>query len=306
MNRYQAYGLILESALPLPELEVATGKADVFLEVSPIPRAHSEPGTPISLLDASETHVHLSWGGVGELIVEEPARIQLLCVETAEDAALRLFVLGAGLGVLLDRLGYLVFHASGVAVGNRAVGFLGGKGMGKSTLAAQFNLAGFPLISDELFAITFGSDGQPMVHPGPQQFRLWSDALECWGGNLKSAVRVRTGLDKFTVPGICKIDGAVPLAIAYVLSAGNSISIYPIDPSHSLLHLVPHLYVGRFGNAIFRASRHRTQRTFSQLEQLLTRIHVRRLCRERDLRRLQDVTRCVEKDVTSELAAFSQ
>lgn len=255
MFLYQAYGLIFASAVPLPELAQSRGMADVFIELRAGPCVASIESAPIALVDASSDRVHLAWGGVGDLVVENGKRIALVPLKGAEEASLRLFILGAGIGVLLHQIGVLVFHASAVAIDAGVVGFLGGKGLGKSTLAASFNGANHALVSDELLVIRFDCEGRAMAYPGSSQIRLWSDVLENAGGIPDSAVRVRSGVDKYSVNGGPLASAPLPFRVAYLLGVGSETHISFVEPGEALLHLVPHLYVSRFGNSLLKADR---------------------------------------------------
>lgn len=64
-----------------------------------------------------------------------------------------IFLEGNVLALLLLLAGEAVLHASGVSIGGQAVAFIGGSGVGKSTLAALCCAAGAELVSDDLLRL---------------------------------------------------------------------------------------------------------------------------------------------------------
>ncbi|MCP5463302.1 MAG: hypothetical protein H7A34_09100 [bacterium] len=298
MKYYSTYGLTLASTLPFPELSSGKGKVDVNIIIAQTEGAASHEHSPILCVDVSPTRVHLIWGGVGDLIIEDSQRITVLPGPNADEDALRLFILGAGLGVLLHQRGLLVLHASGVVINDRVVGFIGAKGWGKSTTTAILHQRGYALISDELLVARFDDQGQPRVLPGSPQIRLWSDALVSTGGNLDSAVRVRSGIDKFNINALCMAPEDLRLHCLYLLDAGEELSIRPMSPSEAFFGVVPHLYVHRFGTSFLKAMG--MEYTFQQLNQLLKKINVRRLLRLKNLNQLPDIAQRVEQDIFQE------
>ncbi|HRD67417.1 MAG TPA: hypothetical protein PKY50_14830 [Candidatus Competibacter sp.] len=302
MNRfsYSAYGLTLTSTLSLPELVSAEGKVDVCIEVDRCKGLAHREYSPILCADASPNRVHLTWGAVGDLLIEEGCRITVIPAPDADENDLRLFVLGAGLGVLLHQRGLLVLHASGVAIRDRIVGFTGAKGWGKSTTAASLYRRGYPLVSDELLVVRFDAGDRPLVIPGSPQMRLWSDALLGVGGDPDSAVRVRSGIDKFSVGATKIATEALPFYGLYLLDIGEELSIQLVSPSEAFFGVMQHLYVYRFGTKFLQLTD--AARAFQQLSWLLKKIVVKRLFRRRNISQLADIAKLVEQDAYRGLA----
>lgn len=74
----------------------------------------------------------------------------------------------------LAHQGYLVLHASAVSVHDRAVGFVGDSGMGKSTLAAHFASLKMPYLTDDGLIVDLQNDFARVI-PGPPSIRVWTD-----------------------------------------------------------------------------------------------------------------------------------
>lgn len=298
MQCHSVYGLTLASTLPFPELLAGEGRVDVTIDVGWVENAASCEHSPILCADVSPNQAHLTWGGVGDLLIEDGQRITVVPGPETDEDALRLFVLGAGLGVLLHQRGLLVLHASAVAIDDRVVGFIGAKGWGKSTTVAALHQRGHALISDELLVVRFDDLGQPRVIPGSPQIKLWEDALIGTGRYADSTVRVRSGVNKFSVNAASIASSELPFHSLYLLDAGEELSIQSMSPSEAFLGIAPHLYVYRFGTSFLQAIG--MDRAFLQLNQLLKKITVKRLMRWRDLSQLPEIAQRVEQDVLQE------
>lgn len=298
MSCYSAYGLTLASALPLPELLVGKGRADVYIDLDRRECVAPHEHSPILCASASPKRVHLMWGAVGDLLIEEGRRITVVPDPSAAEDALRLFVLGAGLGVLLHQRGLLILHASAVVVHDRLVGFIGAKGWGKSTTVAFLHQRGHALISDELLAVCFDAHENALVIPGSPQMRLWSDTLVSIGGDPDSAVRVRSGIDKYTVNATSFAPQALPFHRLYLLDTGDELAIQSMLPKEALFGIIPHLYASRFGTPFLQSTN--ADRSFHQVNLLLKKTSVKRLLRQWNLKQLPHVAQRIEQDILQE------
>jgi hypothetical protein len=94
-------------------------------------------------------------------------------------------LIGQVLPLLAVLRGYETLHASAVVLDGVAFGLLGDPGAGKSTLAASLALRGQRLLSDDVLAVSLGSDGLPIAHRGslvltlrPEQRKLASGLVD--------------------------------------------------------------------------------------------------------------------------------
>ena len=92
----------------------------------------------------------------------------------AQPELARSIVLGSAIAIALELEGMLCLHGSAVAIGKKAVAFVGPKHYGKSTLATALAAAGAQLLGDDLLAVV---PGLPVrVRRGVPSVRLWDDA----------------------------------------------------------------------------------------------------------------------------------
>ena len=143
-----------------------------------------------------------------------------ILVEPAPDVDagdISIFLIGTVFGILLHQRGEIVLHASAVRVDGKAVLFCGSSGAGKSTLAAALAQRGFPLVADDLCAVTLAAGAAPMVQPDGRHLKLWAHAIQ----NLDLAERrgapVRNKLEKFFVEPAVTLAEPLPLGAVYAL-----------------------------------------------------------------------------------------
>lgn len=193
-HHYALYGLTLQSNRAIPGLPPARGSHDVVLvdfagPVEEAPAAapfwrsgieslwHVDPET--WLLEycspAVEGHrwtirydgaarVTVRWDS-NEVLPDIPAVLQ-----------------GPGIAAALHLRGVPLLHACVLNVDGGAILMMGAPGAGKSTTAAALVRAGFPLVSDDLAALSI-ADGEICVHSGYPRLRLFTDSAEAAGWN---------------------------------------------------------------------------------------------------------------------------
>jgi hypothetical protein len=134
---------------------------------------------------------------VGEYLVEHGTQITIAPNTARDDPAIRLFLLGSGLGFLCHQRGALPLHAASVVVDGTAICLAGASGSGKSTLTDAFARRGYAVLSDDVSPVAV--DGAaPLVLPSLRRIRMWSDSLANAGWSQAETERCREGLEKFS------------------------------------------------------------------------------------------------------------
>lgn len=187
-SRYVAYGSLLESDIPLPNLPAAP-TADGAprwrivreSELAPMQAAKELGREPIYGDVAAVLHGHrdglrISVGDTGSFDVGVDGIIRAQPLETATDAFVRAHLLGRVLPTALHHEGWMPLHASAVLTREGVVAFLGPKGLGKSSLAAAMVEAGAHLVTDDTLPVE--PSQPPRAWPGLQSLRLRADVRE--------------------------------------------------------------------------------------------------------------------------------
>lgn len=133
---------------------------------------------------------------------------------SVEEGDARLDVLGRVLPLALHQAGLLTLHASAVETADGAVGFLGAKGAGKSTLALRLCRSGARLLTDDALPVDAGPPARAL--PGVPRLRVREDVAEAEGLAELGNGAVRDGR-RVVAPEAGAADAA-PLSALYLLS----------------------------------------------------------------------------------------
>ena len=299
MYSYFAYGLGIQSLMPLPELkEVAKVKPDLIIrrgEIDrPLPTSIDRDGSYFHL-EAGEAY--LFWKEVGAFLVRNGNEIIVDAFPGVEERIIRLPLLGTVLSAAISQRNLPALHASAVAVNGQAVAFLGFRGAGKSTMAAALYSRGHSLIADDSVVLDINGPGIPTALPSFPQLKLFPEAASAsLGDDPKTLPQLMSGFEKrgrrvterfSTQP--------VPLSRLYILDRGTEFGIEPIPTQERFVHLFRHSYVARIFSASLKgpaASSH-----FLQCVRLAGKAPVYRLKRPFSLAALPDAARMVEEDL---------
>jgi hypothetical protein len=296
MFSYTAYGLHIQSYLPLPELTEEVTPADVSIR----PGKVSHPANPIKqeqCIWATATEAIFFWEDVGTILVRDGKEIIVDAIPNGNLNVLRLFLLGSALGTLLHQRGLLVLHGSVVAIDGSAIAFLGESGWGKSTTVAALCAQGHQIVADDVLVIDFTTAGCPIVFPGCPQVKLWSDSLASLGGDPQALERIRPELDKYAQQYKTKFSlQPIPLKQLYILGVGAALEIEPIALQQVFKELVFHSYAVPFLKTAFSNAEH-----FRQCAKLINSVSISRLKRQRDLLALTEIVQLIESEAARTL-----
>lgn len=301
MYNYLAYGLGIHSALPLPELQtLAAVDADVVIRLGELAKSLPETIGTGSYFHMTAEEAYFSWEQVVTFLVRGGNEIIVDPFPGVEERLIRLPLLGTILAVLLHQRGYLVLHASAVAINGGVVAFLGDKGQGKSTMAATLYARGHHLMSDDVVAVDLGDPKSPIVLAGFPQFKLWPEAAAFTLGDNPDLLpqlaagyekRARRANDRFS-------QKSLPLKGIYVLSHGIEPAIKPLGPQEAIVQLITHSYVARFGKQLLEGIG-----AFSHLRQctsLIDSVPIYSLERPRSLELLPAIAQMVEENLADD------
>jgi len=182
MNRYQAFGLTIESDFALKELREADssirGDADIrIIEADlgrPMPPKDSKP-----VFDYHDPEgAVMIWPFVAGFRIRASGVIEVKPAADADPRYLAFPILGPVMAWMLHLRKLFVLHASSVLIDGQSFSFLGDKMAGKSTTAAAFLRAGGNLLTDDLLAIDTLSQETPLIQPAFAQLKLSEDAAQ--------------------------------------------------------------------------------------------------------------------------------
>ena len=245
---YQLFGLVINSDIELPELPKSkiSPKFDVRIDLDG-PFAESAPPG----FHASNEAMVIVIEGVGRYRIESGKKISVWPTGQADPRAIRLYLLGSAMGLLLQQRAILPLHANAIVIGGRAVAFMGPSGSGKSTLASWFHGHGLGILGDDVCAIEFDRTRNPVAHSGLPRLRLWRDALVASGRSVDDHARSLPEYDdwdKFdvTLDSHWPDGQNFPLGYLYLLVQGEETSIRRLNGIEAFEAVVANIYRGQF------------------------------------------------------------
>lgn len=185
--RYQAFGLTIDSSIELTAFQEAT---DVRGPIVYITEAEVDPEEWAAYNDYGDRILGKADATMrfkvdrGEEIIFDP-------LPEADMEFLRAILSGELISVLLRQRGLLALHASAIELDGHAVGFIGGSGYGKSTLATRLVANTGTLLTDDVLAIDL-QQPRPTVYPGQQEVKLNSDSSDQLGFGSTSERRAHS------------------------------------------------------------------------------------------------------------------
>lgn len=238
MLLYQLHGLTVSSIVALPELLHAPAGATPQVHirhgrVDPDGLANATTLGPFC--QAGARHLWLNVPEVARYLISDGHSITIDPRPGVDDASVRVFLLGSGLGALLFQRGFLVLHGNAIRVGDACLVCAGHSGTGKSTLAASFLRRGHEILADDVIAVNDAGE----AIPGFPRLKLWRDAAERLGIDTGGLQRIRPTLEKFNYPledGFC--GETLPIRWLYILHTRNRPG-YELEPVHGMARFEP-------------------------------------------------------------------
>jgi hypothetical protein len=308
---YRAFGLEIASEVELDGVSPADmgAAATVSIHAGPIPdRGQSTLfyETPVHDADGSVTlrvHTHSDGSfhfayedGTVFLIDHSGSEIWMQWPEnfTVQDAAT--YLLGPIFGFLLRLRGIVSLHASGVIIEDHAVALVGPAGAGKSTTVAAFAQCGYPVVTDDIFALN-ERGGRFFVEPGYATVRLWPDSVDALCGSPQALPLITPNWDKRYLDlrsgDFQFANSSTPISAIYVLGERRRDSAAPeigAEPE-AFLTLLANTYCNYLLDSRARAHE------FDVLSRLVNSTTVRRITPHCDASRLPELCQMIADDV---------
>ena len=272
-HRYRAFGLAIASDMALPELVpdstpepdgTLPAPADLVIRVVHTGRAFPDPDTP-GTFRFGDTHSFLLYPQIGAFRIAAPGLIEVEPRPGVDPALVCFPLLGPVIALLLQARGAFLLHGSALAAQDgTAFAFLGDKGAGKSTTAAAFLRAGYPLLTDDIIAIDGLECGAPQINPAFPQVKLShaaSPALADADLDVRPDVPLVRDKQRFLLGSGFAAASHAPRHF-FLLTRGAALAIRPLDPKERMKAFLRFSYGTRFGPAAITpaiAARHARQ-----------------------------------------------
>jgi hypothetical protein len=245
---YKAFGLLVISEIPLPELpKIGEQMQLIDVEIT-IEDLYSEwARLKISEWDifVKESLIMFQIPNTAIFSIQEGRKIVVSPMEGFSEDSARLYILGTCMGAILLQRKILPLHGSAIVIEGKAYGFVGDSGAGKSTLASAFINSGYQLLTDDVIAVSLFPDNIPVVTPSYPQQKLWQESLNEFGIETHQYRPLLDRETKYAVPVPSHFHAeSIPLAGVFELikTEREEIEIHPIQGLERLHTLFNHTY----------------------------------------------------------------
>lgn len=214
---------------------------------------------------------------------------------TLEDTAT--YLLGPILGFVLRRRGVVCLHASAVAIGDRSIAIVGAAGAGKSTTAAAFAKAGFPILTDDVLPL-LDRKQEFFVQSAYPRLRLWPSSVKALYGKADALPCLTPNWDKryldLTQDGYEFQQQALPLGAIYILSDRITSPTAPfvetVSSHAGLIALISHTYANNLLEKKMRAAE------FDLLSRVVAKVPLRKVTPHADSEKISQLCDVILKD----------
>jgi hypothetical protein len=323
---HSVYGLLLETSLPLPGLALLAGcrAADIRVRLhdhesdgaSPLSSPALEPADNGSAPDdrglSSLRFGALDGGRYFGFFYADGARFAIdrggreIWADwpdgyTLEDACT--YLVGPVLAFALRLRGATCLHASAIEVDGQAIALVGAPGAGKSTTAAVFALAGFPVLSDDIVVLS-ETNGRLFVQPGYPRVNVWPDSARALAGSEAALPLITPTWGKHFLPlgqnGLRFAGSPLPLGAVYLLAERQPELAAPLVEEISGSEAMVTLAANTYQNYLLDAEMRR--KDFELFERLAKALPVRRIRRPDDISALDASCEAIAADARRMLA----
>ena len=195
--KYAVYGLTVTSDIEMAGFPSSLADTDVMIRLGKVPVHIDEVREEGVMYQAGYDALLLKIDNVACFLVKSGKEIIIDKHEGATDGEIQLFLMGSAFGALLQQRNNLTIHGSAIAHNGNAYIFAGTSGAGKSTLANAFCKDGYPLLADDICAITGAGDDNLLLYPGYPRIKLWENVLQYYNASLEQLQNVRSGIKKY-------------------------------------------------------------------------------------------------------------
>ncbi|MED1863897.1 aldolase [Fictibacillus nanhaiensis] len=278
---YFAFGLQIESEYEIPEFTKRNGEEQAHVTIMKRDLSHlwKEHATSDTRVIVKENLVLFHIENLATFCVRNGEQILVSPENEAEEDRIRLYLLGSCMGALLMQRNVLCLHGSAIEINGKAYAITGHSGAGKSTLATAFLQKKFKLLTDDVIAITYDKQNQPMVVPGYPQQKLWKESLQNFGMEHKGYKPLVDRENKFAVPIPGFHHQPVPLAglIELSISEDGSLTLKEITGLERV-----HIVMGQAFRRSFIEDSGRTEWQFKESMKLVNHVSIISLQRPSD------------------------
>ena len=219
---YSAYGLTFTSAFEIRGLLECIGEQEeVILKMGKIDTSPFSIKKGFLIREMTPDGFLFCVENVAAFLISDGKHITIDAY-TEDKGVWETLLLGPVMAALLQQNGFLTLHGSAFLFEEKAVLMLGATGVGKSSLAMALHKKGNCYLTDDICAITFSTEGEPLLYLGSSHVNLWEDSIEALGLSQNTSHQIRLGLSRHQfIMDLPRLNKCHPIKRVYLLEVGS-------------------------------------------------------------------------------------
>jgi hypothetical protein len=245
---YEAFGFTIMSEIDLPELTRGGNNLEsnvIEIKVEDVSKLWLQLPKVHNKFVITENLIMFQIENIAIFLIQDGRKIIVSPLSEYNEDVVRLYILGSCMGAILFQRRILPLHGSAVTIEGKAYAVIGNSGAGKSTLASAFIDRGYPLLTDDVIAVTLTKEDKPLVTPSYPHQKLWGESLDKFGLDKNSYRPIYQRESKFVVPVTNHFSTEpIPLAGIFELerSESENIEMESISKLQSLRTIYKHTF----------------------------------------------------------------
>jgi hypothetical protein len=293
-GRYKAFGLVIDSGLPLPKLLPSSEEADITIRLGKVPKRLNTLLSESRFYQCNASQILITLETIARYFIQNGEEITIEVAQDSNEQSVQTILFGTGLAAVLHQRGALPLHGSALALGDEAILILGASGAGKSTTSAALMKRGLRLLSDDIAVIKLEENERPMVYAGIPQQNLWQETLDYFEKSSEALEELKLKLNKYVLPireNFCEKD--LPIRCIYILEPKETeLELEALRGLESLHALAGQIFREQFLNPINGSSL-----LMKKLLMLANAVPIRRIHRPKAMGTPAAVAQLIETDL---------
>jgi len=173
--KYKVFGLVIDSELEIPGLYKSDDSTDITISFGTLPETLGEKSHKKVFYEALDNQFLLKLDRIGKIYAENGNKIVIDNAKSVGIEDIRLYLFGTVIGAIAHQRNLIPLHTSAISYDGKAILFGGNSGAGKSSIIAELNKRGFPIIGDDTILVNKDKEGNFFTYHGAPEIKLWQD-----------------------------------------------------------------------------------------------------------------------------------
>jgi len=179
--KYKMYGLVIESTFQFLDMQEEKNE-DSFVSIyyGKITKQLKDVIFKNLFFEYNNNECIIKIENIGKFYIRNGTEIIIEPSNKNKEKEIILFLLDAPIITLLHQRQFTPLHGSAIIdkITKKGIIFVGQTGVGKSTIACEFDKRGYSILTDNISSININENNQSIVNSGFSYLEIWKDVLK--------------------------------------------------------------------------------------------------------------------------------